>query len=104
MKFTSKCILFAVTLAYYGSTAVSAAPVTVGEYSVAARSTEYEDINAREIDDMELFVRDPARMAALNTGIVSSNNGRRDELKRKMDRKRHKIFQDLAASNNMNAE
>jgi len=46
MQFTSKCILLAAALAY-GSTAVSAAPV--GESSVAAR----------EIDDTELFVRDP---------------------------------------------
>jgi len=54
MQLTSKFILIAVALAY-GGTAVSAVPVR--EFSVAARSTEY--LNAREIDDMELFVRDP---------------------------------------------
>ena len=58
MQFTSKWILLAVALAY-GSIAVSAAPLAVGESSVAARSDEYEDINAREIDDMEIFVREP---------------------------------------------
>ena len=60
MRFTSKCILLAIALAY-GGTAVSAAPV--GKSSLAARSAAYglasEDINAREIDDLELFVREP---------------------------------------------
>ena len=56
MQFTSKFILLAIALAY-GSTAVSALPV--GESSVAARSAEYEDLNVRDVDDMELFVREP---------------------------------------------
>jgi len=49
MQFTSKFILLAIALAY-GGIAASAVPV-------AARSAE--DLNAREIDDMKLFVRDP---------------------------------------------
>jgi len=49
MQLTSKLILLALALAY-GGTAVSAVPF--GESSV-------EDLNAREIDDMELYIRDP---------------------------------------------
>ena len=66
MQFTSKCILLAIALAY-GSTAVLAAPV--GESSLAARSAEYEleDLNAREIDDMELFVREPFSLFGFGT-------------------------------------
>ena len=70
MRFTSKCILLAIALAY-GGTAVSAAPV--GKSSLAARSAEYElaseDINhdAREIDDLELFVREPLSIFGFNT-------------------------------------
>jgi len=56
MQLTSKFILLALALAY-GGTAVSA--IQARESSVEARSFEYEDLNAREIDDMELFVRDP---------------------------------------------
>ena len=56
MQLTSKFILLAVALAY-GGTAVTAVPVR--ESSIAARSVEYEDLDAREIDDMELFVREP---------------------------------------------
>jgi hypothetical protein len=57
MQFTSKFILLAIALVY-GSAAASALPIDESSESVAARSAEYEDINAREIDDMELFVRD----------------------------------------------
>ena len=66
MQFTSKCILLAIALAY-GSTVVSAAPV--GESSLAARSPEYEleDLNAREIDEMELFVREPFSLFGFGT-------------------------------------
>jgi hypothetical protein len=53
MQFTSKFILLAIALAY-GNIVVSAVPIR--ESSVAARSAKYEDLNAREID--ELFVRD----------------------------------------------
>jgi hypothetical protein len=56
MQFTSKFILLAIALVY-GSAAASALPIDESSESVAARSAEYEDINAREIDDMELFVR-----------------------------------------------
>jgi len=56
MQLTSKFILLALALAY-GGTAVTAIPVR--ESSIAARSVEYEDLDAREIDDMELFVREP---------------------------------------------
>jgi len=68
MQFTSKFILLAIALAY-GSTAVSAAPV--GESSVAARSVEYDDLDAREIDDMELFVRDPFSLFGFGTPSTS---------------------------------
>lgn len=66
MQFTSKCILLAIALAY-GSTAVSAAPV--GDSSLAARSAEYEveDFNARDIDDTELFVREPFSLFGFGT-------------------------------------
>jgi len=64
MQFTSKFILLAIALAY-GGTAVSAVPVR--ESSIAARSLEYEDLNAREIDDMELFVRDPFSLFGFGT-------------------------------------
>jgi hypothetical protein len=50
MQLTSKFILITIALAY--GAAVSAAPVTTSDFSVAARSTEYED--------MELFVREPS--------------------------------------------
>jgi len=56
MQFTSKFILLVLALAYGGS-AVSAVPVR--ESSIAARSAEYEELSAREIDDMELVVREP---------------------------------------------
>jgi len=69
MQLTSKFILIAIALAY-GGTAVSAVPVR--EFSVAARSTEYEDLNAREIDDMELFVREPFSLF----GFGSSSSAR----------------------------
>jgi len=55
--------LIAIALAY-GGTAVSAVPVR--EFSVAARSTEYEDLNAREIDNM-LFVREPFSLFGLGS-------------------------------------
>jgi len=55
MQFTSKFLLLAIALAY-GNTVVSAVPIS-RESSVAARSAKYEDLNAREID--ELFVRNP---------------------------------------------
>jgi hypothetical protein len=64
MQLTSKSILIALALAY-GGTAVSAVPA--GESSVAARSAEYEDLNAREIDDMELYVRDPFSLFGFGT-------------------------------------
>ena len=64
MQVTSKFILLAIALAY-GSTAVSA--VSVEESSVAARSAEYEDLNAREVDDFELFVRDPFSLFGFGT-------------------------------------
>jgi len=64
MQFTSKFILLAIALAY-GGTAVSAAPVRGS--SVAARSAEYEDIDAREIEDLELFVRDPFSLFGFGT-------------------------------------
>jgi len=70
MQLTSKFILIAIALAY-GGTAVSAVPVR--EFSVAARSAEYEDLNAREIDDMELFVREPFSLF----GFGSSSSGAR---------------------------
>jgi len=63
MQLTSKFILIAIALAY-GGTAVSAVPVR--EFSVAARSTEYEDLNAREIDNM-LFVREPFSLFGLGS-------------------------------------
>jgi len=53
MQLTSKLILLALALAY-GGIAVSAR-----ESSVAARSAEYEDLSAREIDDMDIFIREP---------------------------------------------
>ena len=56
MQLTPKFILIAIAFAY-GGTAVSAVPAR--ESSVMARSAEYEDLGAREIDDMELFVREP---------------------------------------------
>jgi len=56
MQFTSKSILLVLALAYGGS-AVSAVPIR--ESSIAARSAEYEELSAREIDDMELVVREP---------------------------------------------
>jgi hypothetical protein len=64
MQFTSKFILLAIALAY-GGTAVSAVPVR--ESSVAARSAEYEDLDAREIEDLELFVRDPFSLFGFGT-------------------------------------
>lgn len=70
MQFTSKFILLAIALAY-GSTAVSAVPIR--ESSVAARSAEYEDLDAREIDDMELFVRDPFSLFGFGTPSRSSS-------------------------------
>jgi hypothetical protein len=66
MQFTSKFILLAIALAY-GRTAVSALPIGESSESVAVRSAEYEDINAREIDDMELFVRDPFSLFGFGT-------------------------------------
>jgi hypothetical protein len=56
MQLTPKFILLAIAFAY-GGTVVSAAPVR--ESSLVTRSAAYEDFNAREIDDMELFVRGP---------------------------------------------
>jgi hypothetical protein len=57
MQLTRKFILLAIAFAY-GGTVVSAAPVR--EFSLVARSAAaYEDLNARKIDDMELFVREP---------------------------------------------
>jgi hypothetical protein len=64
MQLTTKFILLAMALAY-GGTAVTAAPVR--ESSVAARSAEYEDLDAREIDDMELFVREPFNIFGFGT-------------------------------------
>ena len=58
MQFTSKFILLAIALAY-GGTAVSAVPVR--ESSLAAR----------EIDDMELFVRDPFSLFGFARGTTS---------------------------------
>lgn len=64
MQFTSKFILLAIALAY-GSTAVSAVPIG-----------EYEDLDAREIDDMELFVRDPFSLFGFGTPRASSTPSR----------------------------
>jgi hypothetical protein len=64
MQLTSKFILLAIAFAY-GGTAVLAVPV--GESSLVARSAAYEDINAREIDDMELFVREPFSLFGFGT-------------------------------------
>jgi len=65
MQLTSKFILLALALAY-GGTAVSAVPF--GESSsVAARSADFEDLDAREIDDMELYVRDPFSLFGFGT-------------------------------------
>jgi len=64
MQLTTKFILLAMALVY-GGTAVTAAPVR--ESSVAARSAEYEDLDAREIDDMELFVREPFSLFGFGT-------------------------------------
>ena len=72
MQFTSKFILLAIALAY-GGTAVSAAPVR--ESSVAARSAEYEDLDAREIDDLELFVRDPFSLFGFGTSPRTRASG-----------------------------
>jgi len=60
MHLIFKFILLAIALAY-GATTVSAIPVPVRQSSVAARSDLYDDLslNAREIDDIELFVRGP---------------------------------------------
>jgi hypothetical protein len=55
MQLTPKFILLAIAFAY-GGTAVSAVPVR--ESSVVARSAAYDDLNARVIDDTELFVRE----------------------------------------------
>jgi len=63
MQFTSKFILLAIALAY-GSTTVSAVPLAVRE---SARSGGSADLNAREIDDMELFVRDPFSLFGFGT-------------------------------------
>jgi len=71
MQFTSKFILLAIALAY-GSNAVSAVPIR--ESSVAARSAEYEDLNAREIDDMELFARNPFRLFGFGTPSPSRDS------------------------------
>ena len=56
MQFTTKFILLAIALAY-GSTAVSAVPIRESSY----------DLNAREIDDVELFVRNPFRLFGFGT-------------------------------------
>jgi len=64
MQLTSKLILLALALAY-GGTAVSAG--TIRESSLAARSAEYEDLSAREIDDMELYIREPFRFFGFGT-------------------------------------
>jgi len=69
MQFTSKFILLAIALAY-GSTVVSAVPI--GESSVVARSAEHEDLNAREIEDVELFVRSPFRLFGFGTPSTST--------------------------------
>jgi len=65
MQFTSKFILLAIALAY-GTTAVSALPIR--ESSVAARSVEYEDLNTRQNDDTELFVRNPITVFGYKIG------------------------------------
>ena len=49
-------MLLAIALAY-GSTAVSAVPIGESSY----------DLNAREIDDVELFVRNPFRLFGFGT-------------------------------------
>jgi hypothetical protein len=54
MQLTPKFILLAIAFTY-GGIVVSAAPVR--ESSLVARGAAYEDVNAREIDDMKLFVR-----------------------------------------------
>jgi hypothetical protein len=65
MQLTPKFILLAIAFAY-GGTAVSAVPVR--ESSVMARrAAEYEDLSAREFDDMELFVREPFSFFGLGT-------------------------------------
>jgi hypothetical protein len=56
VSLTLKFILLAIAFAY-GAIVVSAAPVR--ESSLVARSAAYEDFNARGIDDIELFVRQP---------------------------------------------
>jgi hypothetical protein len=74
---TTKFILLAIALAYWG-TAVAAIPLAVRESSLTARNAVYEleDLNSREIqvDDMELFVRDP-----LNLKKLFSANPRRPQ-------------------------
>jgi hypothetical protein len=54
MQLTSNFLLLAVALAY-GSTAISA--LRVGHSSLAARSGDYEDFNAREVDDIAFLSR-----------------------------------------------
>jgi len=68
MQLTSKLIFLTVALVY-GSTAVSALPVK--EFSITARSVEYKDFNAREVDEMELFVRHPFGLFGYNIGSSS---------------------------------
>jgi len=70
MQLTSKFILIVVALAY-GATAVSAFSVR-GESSLVARMAEYEDLNAREIDNAELFVRNPFSFFGFGTPSRSS--------------------------------
>jgi hypothetical protein len=69
MQLTFKFVLIAVALAY-GGTTVSALPV--GESSLAARSAEYEDFEAREVDDIEFFAREPVNSYG-NTDQASGN-------------------------------
>ena len=56
MQLTLKFLLLVVALAY-GGTTVSAFPI--GHSSLEARSADYEDFNAREVDDIAILARDP---------------------------------------------
>ena len=72
MQFTSKFIFLVLALAYGGS-AVTAVPVR--QSSIAARSAEYEELSAREIDDMELVVREPFSFFGFGSSSSPKNVG-----------------------------
>jgi len=71
MQLTLKSVLLAVALAY-GAATVSALP-QAGEFSLAERS-EFNTFNAREVDDMQLFAREPRSKANANLRKAIAND------------------------------